>query len=359
MMFGIYLAALLLSAILSENPLFSLPRFLGEIYLIGLAVLASTIVTSRQMAKKVVIVWLCASIISAAIGSLTVIFFYSGISNFLTELAVHHYGSLPPGNYVRLQGTYLFPSMLCNYLTVSLLMMLAARKLGWLGRTTFVVGMILIAITIAFTVTPGIGGVLLAVSLWFWFFQKDNRRPKSAAITLSVGVITAAAFILVSAFTLIPTQTSPYFYTVGGIRVDPTQRLLAWQDSIQTFGANPIFGRGLGLGTAEVKFMAPSGDMQIITDAHNTFLNVAGQAGVLGVIPLVAICFMVIRRFRYFSFDGSERSVIRRALAIAFISAFIFQGLVGSFENTRHLWVLIGLILAFSREQDLKNNPAN
>ena len=32
--------------------------------------------------------------------------------------------------------------------------------------------------------------------------------------------------------------------------------------------------------------------------------------------------------------------------AIAFLEAFVYQGLIGSFEHTRQVWILIGLMMA-------------
>jgi putative inorganic carbon (hco3(-)) transporter len=37
------------------------------------------------------------------------------------------------------------------------------------------------------------------------------------------------------------------------------------------------------------------------------------------------------------------------ALGIAFLGAFAYQGLGGSFEDARHLWLLFGLLIASRR----------
>jgi hypothetical protein len=39
-----------------------------------------------------------------------------------------------------------------------------------------------------------------------------------------------------------------------------------------------------------------------------------------------------------------ENDPVRTALGLAFIGAFCFQGLIGSYEDARHLWVLLGLL---------------
>jgi hypothetical protein len=45
------------------------------------------------------------------------------------------------------------------------------------------------------------------------------------------------------------------------------------------------------------------------------------------------------------NFDETNRSVFRIGLGLAFISAFFYQGIGGSYEDARHLWVLIGFFL--------------
>lgn len=352
-LFALYALGLLLSATFSENPRLSIFKYLGEIYLIGLAVMTLNLVRRTDMVKKVVFVWLAASAVSAAVATMTVVMFYLGTSNFLTDFSLHDFGSLPPGNYPRIQSTFLYPSMLCNYFTVSLMMLLAARRLAWVSRSMFTILIIGFAITIAFTLTPGIGGVFLTVGIWFWFVLKDAKRTALSKLALSGGVFAPLCFLVVSTFTVFNSPTSPYYYSIAGVRIDPTQRLLTWGGALHTFIEHPIFGKGLGLGVANVMFMPPSGRMQLLTDAHNIWLSIAGQSGLFGLISLVLICVAIIWRSRLFDLDASnDLSVIRWSLGIAFVSVFLYQGLVGSFEDARHLWVLIGLILAVGRTAD-------
>ncbi len=350
-LFGLFALGLLLSTIFSENFRQSSFRFLGVIYLIGLAVLAFNLRETPHFFKRVVTVWLAASSIAALIATVTVVFFFFGISNFITEFSLHHYGSLPPGSYPRIQSTFFYPSLLCNYLTISVMMLFAARHLGWIGRVLFTVLLTLFSVTIAFTLTPGIGGVLLAVSVWVWIVD-SARRPSITKVVLAGGTFAATFFLLISTFSFISTPTSPYHFLLGDLRIDPSQRLLTWQGALQTFFAHPAFGKGLGLPVAEVLFMAPSGQMQGLTDAHNLLLSVAAQTGLLGVVPLILIGISVLRRSLPFRIEDGEVNVLRVCLGVAFASAFAYQGIVGSFEDSRHLWVLIGLILAISHHPD-------
>jgi putative inorganic carbon (hco3(-)) transporter len=345
-LFGLYAVGLSLSAVFSVDPKFSFFRFLGELYLIALAVLTINIVRTPEMIKNVVLVWLAASGVSAVVGTLAVLSFYLGVTNFLTDFAFHHYGSLPPGNYVRIQGTFLYPSMLCNYLTVSFMLLFASRRMRWIGSSLFIFLLAVFTITAVFTVTPGLGGLILTIGLWLWLVLRERGKEVFGKIALAGGVMAALSFQAVSTFTIIPIETSPYIFEVAGMRIDPTARLLVWTESLQTFLAHPIFGKGVGQNVAEVYFTPPQGKMQIATDAHNTVLSVAAQSGIVGLVPLILICVATFRRA--LPFDLSTDNTLRTAFGIAFVSAFIVQGMVGSFDDARHLWVLIGLVMAVS-----------
>lgn len=343
---GVFAAVMALSAAFSVSPGTSAVKFAGVLYLVGLAVLTFNVIDSAKAMKATVIVWIGTSTLVCLIGVVTIALFYIDRSNYWHTLFLHHYGSLPVGNYPRIQSTFLYPAMLCNYLTVGVMMVLAAMKLDWIGKKLTVVLVILHAAAAIFTFTPGLGGFLFAIAAWFGLELIERGLPFPGKLTLAAG---AAVFILsvaASAFSIWPISTSPFTFDAFGMRIDPTQRLLAWRDAAATFLEYPIFGKGLGLGVAQVLFKAPSGQMQMLTDAHNTFLNVAGQAGILGLASIVALIAAVVKRGVSAIAAGNRTSPLILALTIAFVSGLVMQGLVGSFEDARHLWVLMGSIAA-------------
>ena len=348
-----YLAAFLLamavSAAFSIVPRTSVLKFAGIGYLIGLAVLTINVVRNERMLKSAILVWIAASTAVSLIGAITVVLFYVDRTSPWHSMFLHHYGSLPVGNYPRIQSTFLYPAMLCNYLTAGIFLILASFKLGWIKNKPTAFCLILHGIAAIFTLTPGLGGLVFAIALWVGFLFIERERPLYGRIAFTAGSLVFIVSMAVSAFSIWPISTSPFTLDLFGLRIDPTQRLLAWRDALETFLQHPLFGKGVGLGVANVRFQAPSGQMQILTDAHNTFLSIAGQAGILGLATFLALLIATLRRGMIFRIGEVTKKPISLAMTIAFVSGIAFQGLVGSFEDARHLWVLLGLIVAASR----------
>jgi O-antigen ligase len=96
-----------------------------------------------------------------------------------------------------------------------------------------------------------------------------------------------------------------------------------------------------------VKARIISGDKQFLSDAHNVWLNLLGQIGFFGLIAFASLCLFLLWRCRFRLADSTEKSFVQLALSCAFIGAFWYQGLQGSFEDARHLWILFGLLASF------------
>ena len=80
-------------------------------------------------------------------------------------------------------------------------------------------------------------------------------------------------------------------------------------------------------------------------EAHQMWLNFAAQTGIVGLGALSLLIVYVLRKCRD-AIAGIVPNTVAVAAIFAFIGAFLFQGLGGSFEDARHLWVLIGLCCA-------------
>jgi hypothetical protein len=341
----LFLTACFLSLVFSSVPGRSLVKFAGELYLTGLSVLTLNLVNNDRMARYFLYSWLAAAFFACAVSVLSLILFYADRTNIILGFTLSHYGTLPPGNYPRIASTFLNANMLCNYLNVSIVFLLAAFKLGWINKILFYILLTLAALAVAFTISPGIGGVLLSVGIWYWAYFHDRGQRRIARMSLAIGLAAAAVFFISILFAPTPNALAEYqFEPVQNIRVYSSERVSAWLAAARTFAANPVFGNGLGLESGIASSVGPNGNVHTITDAHEVWLNFAAQTGLVGLSALAVLTIYVVKRFPPINFDLTRGSVFRVGCAAAFIGAFLYQGLGGSYENARHLWVLIGFI---------------
>lgn len=343
----VYFFAMLLSTVFSIDPQSSFIKLLGEIYLLSLPVLTFNLIRTENDIKKVLQIWLAATSVVAAVGILTFFLFYLDRENWLLRYTLFKFGTLPPGNYPRLASTFFNANMLCNYLSVSLVLLLISQKLGWIKKVFFHLLFFGILFCLLLTISPGLGGVALVTGIWCWLYFKPFK-PRLALVGLISGILLAAIFLPVTMIAPNIHSTAPFSINIPVIeqKIEPSSRVMVWMDSWATFTENPIFGRGLGQDVCYTRYFDLSGNLQLLTEAHNVFLNVAAQEGIFGLSAIIMIVYYVTRKTFPLDFSNNNANILRIGFGIAFIGAFVYQGIGGSFEDARHLWALIGLFLA-------------
>jgi O-antigen ligase len=340
---GVYFAAMALSLSQSADFERSAFKLLTQAYLLSLPVLAFNLVRTTEELKRTFAAWVAAAGIIGLIGTVAVISFpVVGRDSFL-GWTIHNFGTLPPGPYARLELTFLFPAMLANFLGVGLMLALIAARRGWIGGKTTIALAVVIGISTVFTLTPGLGGVLFMLGAWAWYCNRE-QRPGFAAASLVAGLAMPILAMLAASVSPVMPRTSPFLIEIPGLPIlAPSVRLLAWTQAIQNTLASPILGHGIGIDAVDVDYEASGCGLHCVVDAHNAYLNVAAQCGLVGLAALVAIVvFVVVVLVR----AVRTRSGVTAGLAIAWLGSFALQGLVGSFEHQRHLWILFGLILS-------------
>jgi O-antigen ligase len=334
-----YLLAVLLSAVFSEDPSVSAPRVLKVAYLVAVGFLTRYLLSERARLETAISAWLIGAAVTAAAALAGVAIFYAGVSEPGSNPFLRHYGSLPPGGYPRVAAFFLNVNMLCNFLLVS-------ATLTWYrwrtrpGIRRYPLLLAAIGIAALFTFSTGVGGLVLILALLLVHLPPAGiaLRPAIRRATLAIGLLVAVA-------TLAAAASAP---PVATDLLSPSMRWSTWCGALETFGRHPVLGQGPGLPVANVPFQVPSGRVIRFTDGHNVALNVAAQSGAVGALSLAALLAYVggtaLRRLR--SESGGALFDLNAALVIAMTGAWAFHGLTGSFEDTRHLWVLIGLTVA-------------
>lgn len=345
-----YFAAMLTSLSVSDQPRMSLVKLATQAYLLSLPVLTATLIRDRLDLRRAIRWWLGGTAAVVLVGALTLALFPLDRDNPLLRYTLFHFGTLPPGDYPRVRLTFLNANMLCNYLTASLLLLLVARRLAWVSRGTFAVLLPGILVCAAFTISPGLGGIALALGMWLWLLLRDTRRS-SGRIALTAGIAAAVLFIPAMAFTPILHPTAPFVVQLPlfDVTLAPAGRLMIWMDAVRNFASDPLLGRGIGADAVLVRYQDPGGNLQRLTDAHNMFLNVAVQCGVIGLTALCALIAFASRRILPFRLLDANRNLLRLGIGFAFLNCLVYQGLGGSFEDARHIWLLFGLLLAADR----------
>lgn len=342
---AVYFAAMAASALVSVNRPASAFKLLTQLYLLLLPVLAYNLVRTEADFRRTMAWWLVPALAVAGYGVATLLLFpFFGWNSFLEE-PLHHFGTLPPGPYPRIELTFTYPSILANYLGVSVMLLLLARHFGWVGRRATMIGSAALLASGLFALTPGFGGALAAILLWTWCSSRAERPLVArAAFVLALGL--SILEVLVAAIAPVVHPTAPFLIHVPGLAhpLAPSVRLMAWIDAAHEFLRFPIFGHGIGVDAVHVAYLAPQDtEVEYVTDAHNFLLNIAAQCGLVGLGALLLIVWSVLRR-AVASAAPTEANPLLFGLAIAWIGGFLIEGMVGSFEDTRHLWILLGLI---------------
>ncbi len=345
---GLYLLAMLLSVPGSESIRTSLLKLLTQAYLAALTVIVSGLIQNEAQLRTAVRSWLAGSALVGVVAVFALALFAADPHSPLLQFALSVKGTLPPGNYPRLQMTFMNPNMACDYLSVSLLLALAARRASWIGRRSFAVLLVLILIAAAATISPGLGGILLGLGLWGYLLL---HRRNAARLSLLTGAVAAFLFVVAMTVTPILHPTAPYFIHVPllDLTLAPSGRLMIWTDAVRNFLANPLTGRGIGVDPVMVKYLDPSGLLEISTDAHNVFLSIAVQCGLLGLAALLLLIGCMTARTLPLRVSGRPVDIVRAGIGIGLLIALVYEGLGGSFEDARHLWVAFGLLLASDR----------
>lgn len=134
-----------------------------------------------------------------------------------------------------------------------------------------------------------------------------------------------------------------------GRRVEPSARILCWETAWRTFASHPVFGRGVGLQTACPDYVCASGAVARLQDAHSLYLSLASTQGLAGLVAYLLVPLAVLRSSFPLRAPRSPAALLAGTLALAVAQALFYQGLAGSYEFVRHVWLALGLLAAAQR----------
>lgn len=335
---ALYAAAVSASALMSADRSRSLIKLAGNYYLFGLTTLVLCHVRTIPALRRALLAWIAGVVITVVAALAGLALFAAGMADPMHNQLLSVHGSLPEGGYPRVMALFLNPNMYCAYLAASLAIVITVCRVEWMSRRAGTILGAAVVCAALWSLSPGLGGLLLVIGFGVWSEWKDSR-PALARGALAVAAIGAAAFAL--AVTVSPEPGA----ALSLARLRPSSRVLAWVDSLKAFPAHPWFGKGLGLEAVEIGYFNPSSVYELLTDAHNTWLSVLVQCGIAGLAAFVAMVAALLRGTSLRA-SATTRDRLVSGLTMAFVAGVLYQTLAGSFENTRHIWVLMGLLAA-------------
>ena len=343
---GVFLIAMTLAALVSEDPGRSFLKLGGVYYLAAIGWLAFNLAEDTTFLQLIIFAWLAGTALTVLGAFLGVAGYYAGFDTTSSNRFLFHFGSLPTGNYPRIDSFFDNANMMANYLNVSVVIALAAGAAGWISqKRSFAFVLLFIGASI-FTFSAGIGGIILSIAIFLALGPFRHHGTKRIAVLLGGVFLGVLAF----ASTLIsPVQRDDHHkisIPILNVQFEPSVRVVVWANVLQRGAEFPFLGRGTGTDAANVQYTVVSGQTQILRDAHQAWLNIFGQAGLIGVVAFTLLCWRILRCCKFDPGHGTQAEWLRFGLSAAFVGAFLFQNLFGSFEDARHLWVLIGLLPA-------------
>ena len=227
------------------------------------------------------------------------------------------------------------------------------RGVGWL-----VFAALMLVLTRSATVTVAVGVVVLVLlfALWARRVGAEGRRPVYLTAAASVVAVIAALV----AFT-------PQLLSVLGKSEDLTGRLDIWRSVTELASQSPVFGWGWV--SYWMPWVEPFNDLAVrkgvtYLQAHDAWLDVWLQLGVVGVVAFAALALSTLWRSWFLAVDRPRRSVADTApfeasalLPLLIMAALLAQSVAESRLLVEYGWVLLVVLAVMTKRQQASSAP--
>lgn len=313
----LFILAIFISVIFSKDKLASLK----ELYKYVTGILIFIVIVSLSPLEKNRVI---SSILAAGfLISLLAIYQYSfGFQRLLKNVTQQGISNSFTLDYIgsrRPFFPFVTPNILAGYLAMIAPLAFNHKRGLWLA----------LFVSIALLLTRSLGALLsLFLALMVYFYLRDNFKKRNLAFLAGLLIITAVIFAVRSA---IPKQHIQPLFSV-------TMRLNYWHDALRIIFAHPLVGVGLG------NFNLPYARY-----AHNSYLQIWAEMGILGIISFLWLAIAVIKLSLKNLKDSPYK--IKIACLISADIVFLIHNCVDfSFflpEISLIWWVILGLLLRY------------
>ncbi|MDA8217729.1 MAG: O-antigen ligase family protein [Dehalococcoidales bacterium] len=276
--------------------------------------------------------------------------------------------SFRTGGFLRAYGTFGQPNPYAGYLGTLLPLSIALVVAGWWdGRARRQVGFYALVVVLGL-----LGGALLAsmsrgalLGLALAVAVMASLASRRAFLVLLAAALAGAVVMMLGAFDLLPSQISQrlvqvvsYFgvFDVRTVKLTPAnwaivERMAVWQAAWGMFEAHPFLGVGPGnYPTAYADFAMP-GWNQAMGHAHNLYLNLLAETGVVGLGAFLVFWVAAIRAvWRRHRALGVGLTRWERAIPLGVLGVLAQVSLHNFFDNlmVHGLNVQLALLLALA-----------
>ena len=257
----------------------------------------------------------------------------------LQEQVLYRGGSVRGLPAPRLPGPFLHPNMFGDYLVVSGAILWARwRPISQDYGVWAVIGTGLLAVTLFLTVSSAwIGaGVLLTVIGLLTMRQRQGRvslhRKRPGPVILVVAGV--ALFTMTFMGILLPMG-----FDFAGLSISASGiRPAIWSSAWEAVRESPLAGVGASPYLAEAADPVSNTSSLALWDAHNLYLSLLGQFGLVGfglIFGAVAVLVRALVR------EGTTR---RHAALLVALFAVAVHGVTVASEDFWHVWALLGMV---------------
>jgi O-antigen ligase len=204
--------------------------------------------------------------------------------------------------YLRATSVFPDPHMLAFFLNILIFLCLGLIFFSKKKRATHIIFLFFLILASLLTFSRG-GYLGLAggfIFLAIYFIPKINRKYKIAG---------AAIIIFLGLFLIVPgpastrgdassTRGGPvsqrFFSSFNLSEGSNAGRIKTWNQAIEVIARHPVFGVGIGNYPLEIKAVA---DYREPIYAHNAYLDIAAETGIITALIWMALLFLAFRNF--------------------------------------------------------------
>lgn len=208
----------------------------------------------------------------------------------------------------------------------------------------------------------GTRGAWLAIGITIIVYglMQIKAKPRFFQFCLSLIISVGLVIAYVPAF-------KARIFSIGNLQSDTSniERILVWKSALQMFGDHPLTGVGAGnFGQVYQKnYVSPHALYPRLNHAHNNFLHMLAETGVIGLLGFLSLFGYLIIYFyqAYRRNNDNYWGLIGFLIVLVWLLHGLTEYNLGSSIIMRLFWVLMGLVLAqleFNSGIVVKNNSA-